>query len=237
MRVIGIIPVRLESTRLPEKAILPIKGKPMVIRVYEGARSCPSLERVIIATDSEKIRQVCEEYGAEVVMTGDCSSGTERVFSALASLEEDYDVVINIQGDEPLIRSKHIQSLISAFDNGETEIATLAEAFHDEHENQDPNTVKLIFKEGAEVADFTRSPQEASRIDKHKHVGLYAFKVSIIPELLKLAVTERRRNESLEQLDWLLAGYSIYANVIADGLISVDTQEDLMRVQAILEEE
>lgn len=235
MRVIGIIPVRLDSARLPEKALLPINGKPMVMHVYEGALSCDKLERVLIATDSEKIFNTCTSYGAEVIMTGRCSSGTERVFSALDGLHEDYEVVINIQGDEPLIRASHISALIELFESKDTQIGTLAEPLRHKEENEDPNTVKLIFNKGKEVLDFTRSP--ILETNKHKHIGLYAFKVSLIPELLKIQMTERRRLESLEQLDWLLNGYKIYANIIDGGLISVDTQADLRKVRGILEEE
>jgi len=207
----------------------------MVMHVYEGALSCKALDKVIIATDSEEIYKICTSYGAEVVITGTCSSGTERVFSALDNLEETYDIVINIQGDEPLIRSNHIQSLIDLFIKQETQIGTLAERMHSEDENQDKNTVKLIFKKGSEVNDFTRKPITGEI--KFKHIGLYAFKTEIIPNLLAIKMTGRRRKESLEQLDWLLSGYSIFANVIEGGLVSVDTAEDLKRVRGILEEE
>lgn len=204
----------------------------MVMHVYDNAKACKGLDRVIIATDSERIANVCGENGAEVVMTGSCSSGTERVFAALKSLDEDYDIIINIQGDEPLIHASHIQELISIFEMPLADIGTLAEKLMDESENQDPNTVKLIFKEDDIVEDFTRKPLNGQV--KCKHVGLYGFRVSIIDDLLKLPFTERRKNEKLEQLDWLLS-YTIHARIIEGSLISVDTKEDLERVKHILE--
>jgi len=205
----------------------------MVMHVYDNAKQCAGLSQIAVATDNDRIAEVCRAYGADVIMTQECDSGTERVFSALNSLAADFDIVINVQGDEPLIQASHIQELINVFNSPNADIATLAETLTEEADNDDPNTVKLVFKDHEIVRDFTREPLTSD--EKYKHIGLYAFRTSIIPELRKIEMSERRKKESLEQLDWLLQGYNIYARIIKGHLISVDTQKDLDKVRKLKE--
>ena len=234
MIIIAIIPARLESVRLPKKALIDILGKPMLMHVFDNIKESSRVHATYIATDSEEIATLKNDYNASILKTGPCSSGTERVFSAYRNLDVAADIIINVQGDEPLIRPKHIDKLIDAFDNPKVDIATLGAPALTQEENENHNCVKVICDEDNIAQDFTRTPVD-SQANVYKHIGLYAFRTNIIDPLQKLDITPRRANERLEQLDWLLNDYAIKVVKLEDDLHSVDTPEDLKKVREILD--
>ncbi len=241
MKVIAIIPARLESHRLPNKVLIDIIGIPMIMHVYNALQTCSHINEVYIATDSDEIKQNLEPRGCKIIMTGDCSSGTERVFVALKELG-DFDIVINVQADEPLIKAHHLSQLVELLEtNPEAEIATLIETIKDEYEYSDPNTVKVVQDRHNRAIYFSRKSIPFSQISgstKHyKHIGIYAFRKDIVTSLKDLPASYLRKAENLEQLDWIFYGYSIFLQEIEGNLIGVDTKEDLERVKKRLEQD
>lgn len=238
MKVQAIIPARLSSERLANKVLLEIAGKPMVIHIYETLKNCSALSDVCIATEDIEIAEAADIFGAKCIMTGKCSSGTQRVIEAYAQCEQ-ADLLINVQGDEPLVNCSHIESLIQVFkDQPEAGIATLIEPFTDYEELSDPNNVKVVLSDTGKAIYFSRSiiPNANQLHDFHyKHVGIYAFKSHIVKNLESIPRSQLSQQERLEQLDWLVAELAIYTAKIDGKLIGVDTEADLIKVRQILE--
>lgn len=235
MKVIAIIPARLQSIRLPNKVLLDIAGLPMIMHVYNALETCNDIAEVYIATDSHEIKNQLSVYDCNIILTRECNSGTDRVFSALEELG-DFDVVINVQADEPLIKAEHLSQLVELLEtNPEAEIATLIEAIKDNGEYSDPNTVKVVMDKHNRAIYFSRKSIPFSQITgdtKHfKHIGIYAFRKEIVSTLKGLPASYLRQSENLEQLDWLYYGYRIFLEEIDGDLIGVDTQEDLEKVR------
>lgn len=241
-RVLVIIPARYASTRFPGKPLVDIAGRPMIIRVVERALSvCPS---VVVATDDERIRQVVEQYGYRAVMTSSSlSSGTERCLEAYRLLGAEADILVNLQGDEPFIADEQIRLLISAFvEDATTDIATLAQPFAPETSDEElanPNAVKLVRGTSGQALYFSRSVIPYLRgVEEHwarhheylKHIGLYAFRTSILDQLRSLPPSPLEQGESLEQLRWLSAGLRIQVKLSEHATIGIDTPEDLQRI-------
>jgi len=240
LKVIAIIPARLESHRLPNKVLIDIAGLPMIMHVHKAMKACQHIDEVYIATDNLHIKETLERQGCKIIMTGDCSSGTERVFRALQDLGE-FDIVINVQGDEPLIQPEHLSQLVELLEtHPEAEIATLIEYIKDDHEYADPNTVKVVKDRHNRAIYFSRKSIPFSQISgstKHyKHIGIYAFRKEVVTSLVDLPASYLRKAENLEQLDWIFYGYSIFLEEIDGNLIGVDTEEDLVRVRKRLEQ-
>lgn len=245
MTSIVFIPARYESTRFPGKPLAMLGSKPMIQWVVERAQSLGT--RVVVATDHEGIRQCVEAFGAEAVMTSPKhQSGTERIIEAYQSLGVEADVIVNLQGDEPFVRPEQIHQLLSAFDDPETEIATLCEAFDASTPDavlHNPNVVKVLRNAQGRALYFSRQAIPYLRGVEHnwcqhhryfKHIGLYAFRGEILRDLKTLPPSPSEQAESLEQLRWLEAGYCLRVMETTTATIGIDTPEDLARAEALL---
>ena len=238
-----VIPARYASTRLPGKPLLDIAGKPMVIRVAEQA-SKSGAASVVIATDFEKIVQVAKAHQVEALLTRvDHISGTDRIAEVAQALNwDDNDIVVNVQGDEPLIDPQLIQEVALTLAHSRDAImATACHTIHDEASMLNPNIVKVVMDVEGNALYFSRSPIPYPRDDIHKqqikayrHIGIYAYRVGFLKQYTALSVTELEQIESLEQLRVLYHGYKIAVTITDNApAIGVDTQEDLDYVRRI----
>jgi len=241
VKAIGIIPSRYASTRFPGKPLVDIKGKTMIRRVYEQANSCPVLSGVFVATDDQRIADEVVSFGGNVILTSSHHlSGTDRCFEALEKLGKDkYDVVVNIQGDEPFIHPEQISKVVNIFNkNRDTEISTLAH-IADDKDLTNPSLVKIVRNISGEALYFSRSPIPFIRgagSEDHvklysflKHIGIYAYRSDILEKIVKLPPSSLEKAESLEQLRWLENGYSIIVEITDKESFPVDMPEDLKR--------
>jgi 3-deoxy-manno-octulosonate cytidylyltransferase (CMP-KDO synthetase) len=240
MKAIGIIPARWEATRLPGKPLAEIAGRPMIQHVYEQARKATALAEVLVATDSERIFAAVQGFGGEVVMTSpDHRSGTDRVAEAAAMRTA--DVVVNIQGDEPLIDPAAIDSLVAPFAlDRELEITTLATPIRAPEEIEDPSAVKVVVDRRGFALYFSRYPIPYQRDTpaagrRLKHLGLYGYRAEFLQIYSHLEPTPLEQTEKLEQLRALEHGWRIQVVLTEHDAIGVDTPEDLARVRAIME--
>lgn len=246
-RVLGIIPSRYASTRFPGKPLAMIGDKTMIRRVYEQCLKAECLDKVVVATDDERIYSHVVSFGGNVVMTrSDHPSGTDRCHEAYRIVNTDgekYDIIVNIQGDEPFIDPHSIEKVIGLFDNPETRIATLAKKIVSAEEISDPNVVKVVFDAQNRALYFSRNPipfirqvpasDWITRSLHFKHIGLYAFKDTVLSEIIMLPVHPLEQAESLEQLRWLLHGYPIIVGITDTESLSVDTPGDLSKITNI----
>ena len=235
--VFGIIPARYASSRFPGKPLALIHGKPMVQWVYERVQSS-EVRDLVVATDDERIAQCVRDFGGRVVMTSpDHASGTDRCGEAALSLEpDDNDVVINIQGDEPLISPKEIHLLASAFEDRSVQIATSVNPFTDAAVLQNPNVVKVVMAKNGNVLYFSRLPIPYLReggtppTQYYRHIGIYAYRYGVLKQIVQLPTSGLENSEKLEQLRWLENGYTIRALACDYQGIGVDTPEDLAKL-------
>ncbi len=239
MNFLGIIPARFASLRLPGKPLADIGGKPMIQWVYEN--TVKELNNVIVATDHSGIEQAVLDFGGRVMMTSpDHPSGTDRcaeVTQTLAGSGEEYDVIINIQGDEPFINVSHIRLLKDAFSDHATQIATLANPIVEGSELLDPNVVKVVVNTHGNALYFSRSPIPYNRyvaddnwVTGHtylKHLGMYAYQNEVLQQVTMLGPSPLEKTESLEQLRWLENGFGIRVLVTNDPSQGIDTPGDL----------
>lgn len=238
-----LIPSRYASTRFPGKPLVEIEGKPMVQHVYEKAIAVSPF--VYVATDDERIRAAVEAFGGRAVMTSASHrSGTDRCYEAYVKVKEalgrDFDVVVNVQGDEPFIIPEQIESLIERFNEPDVQIATLAKPFERGDEIFDPNKVKVVFSARQTAIYFSRSPipycrgtepeKWLDRVSYYKHVGMYAYRPEILKEVTSLTPGILEQAESLEQLRWLENGYTIAVSITHHESIGIDTPEDLKKI-------
>jgi 3-deoxy-manno-octulosonate cytidylyltransferase (CMP-KDO synthetase) len=241
---IGIIPARYSSTRFPGKPLADIGGTSMVVRVVQQAMAS-SLSKVVVATDDHRIFRHVEEHGYEAVLTSsDHQSGTERCLEAYGLCGAEAAVIVNIQGDEPFIRPEQIDSLIRLMEKPGVDIGTLAIGIGNEELLRNPNKVKVVKDVQGRALYFSRNcipyQQHApagrwTRSHRYfKHVGMYAYRASVLPQLCALPAGALEKAESLEQLRWLEYGYSIFVAETDFESPAVDTPEDLeMAVQFI----
>ena len=239
MQAIAIIPARLASTRLARKALRPIKGVPLVGRVYEAVAKSNLLSDVIIATDSDEILQVCEKHGWHARMTSSSHrSGTERVHELSNLIRA--DVYINVQGDEPLTRSEHIALLLEVIANPAVEVGTLMTpaAVID---IPNPNAVKVVTDKDGKALYFSRATipfdRDSSNPAYFKHLGFYAYRKPALDRFVSLPESALEKSERLEQLRFLENGIAIYVGETPFDSVGVDTEEDLLRVEGILRKE
>ncbi len=230
MKSVIVIPARYGAVRLPGKPLLDVAGKPLIQWVYEGARGSTLADKVLIATDDERIRQGCEAFGAAVVMTSpDCRSGTDRVHEALKG--HDADIVVNLQGDEPQIRPDMIDALIRAVEDEKLEMATLCAYITDPHDYKSPHVVKVVRDKNGFALYFSRAPlpflQRTVSIPFYKHIGIYAFSRAFLEVFVGLPKGGLEEAESLEQLRALEAGHRIKTLLVEYEGIGVDTEADL----------
>ena len=250
MKYIAIIPARYASTRFPGKPLAMLGGKPVIRRVYEQVAGV--LDEAVVATDDERIRAAVEAFGGKVVMTSpDHRSGTDRCREAYdkvcAAGGCDYDVVVNVQGDEPFIRPEQLEAVKRCFDDPATDIATLVKPFTEADglaALENPNSPKVVLDARSRALCFSRSvipylrgiPREEwlARHTFYKHIGLYAFRAEALRAVTALPPSSLEVAESLEQLRWLENGYRIGVGITQAETVGIDTPEDLARAEEFL---
>ncbi|MCQ2267498.1 MAG: 3-deoxy-manno-octulosonate cytidylyltransferase [Bacteroidaceae bacterium] len=246
MKFLGIIPARYASTRFPAKPLAILGGKPVIQRVYEQVTSV--LPDAVVATDDERIAEVVRSFGGNVVMTStEHRSGTDRCYEALTKTPGEFDVVINIQGDEPFIQASQLQSVMDCFKDEETQIATLVKPFtpadgYDALENV--NSPKVVINKNSQalyfsrsIIPFTRNKDRKEWLAGHtyyKHIGLYAYRTEVLREITSLPQSSLELAESLEQLRWLENGYVIKVGLTQVETIGIDTPQDLEKAEEFL---
>lgn len=240
MRVLCVIPARYDSTRLPGKPLADIAGKPMIQRVYERAATAKMPELVVVATDDARVLAAMESFGGKALMTAkDHPTGTDRL-AEVAGVYDNYDVIINVQGDEPLIAPEIIDALAAAFtEEPELKMATVMTEIEDAEKNN-PNNVKVVTDKNGYALYFSRSlipyPRTAGVVPVYKHIGIYAYRRDFLLAYAKMQPTPLEQSESLEQLRALENGYRIKVIKTDCKFVGVDTPEDLARVNAIYKE-
>lgn len=246
MKFIAIIPARYASTRFPGKPLVDMAGKPMIQRVYEQVKK--AVDEVWVATDSRYIFEAVELFGGKAVMTSeDHRSGTDRINEAYQKVGEGFDIVINVQGDEPFIQPEQIKALMDCFDNEGVELATLVKAFRKEDGFDvlfNANSPKVVINSKNEAIYFSRSIVPYIRdvhhtewLDKHtfyKHIGMYAYRADVLKEITKLPQSSLEKAESLEQLRWIENGYKIKVGYTDVETIGIDTPEDMKKALKLL---
>lgn len=238
MKVLGVIPSRYASSRFPGKPLVDLKGKSMIQRVYEGACSCDRFDKVIVATDDQRIFDHVISFGGNVLMTKNThKSGTDRC-GEVAEKEPDFDLIVNIQGDEPLVQSSQLSDLIKAFENPEVSIATLGildknlDALKSENRiklTTDTNDWALYFSRS--LIPFSKTPEQVTYT---KHIGLYAFRKKTLKALINLPQSRLEQLESLEQLRWMENGYRIKVVYTTIETPNIDAPDDVEKVIALL---
>lgn len=248
IKFVGIIPARYASTRFPGKPLADMNGKTMIQRVYEQVKN--ELDAVYVATDDERIEAAVKTFGGQVIMTSpDHKSGTDRCYEAYLKSGLDYEVVINIQGDEPFIHPSQISILKDCFTDKCVEIATLVKPFDPAGDFEstlfNPNSPKVVLNKKNEAMYFSRSIIPYMRGKEHtewlknhtyyKHIGLYAYRADILKEITLLPQSSLELIESLEQLRWLENGYRIKAGITHQETIGIDTPEDMRKALEFLD--
>ena len=241
MKVVGIIPARYNSTRFPGKPLAMIKGKTMIQRVCEQAWKS-KLDAVVVATDDIRIADEVLKFGGQYVMTSpNHRSGTDRCCEAVEILEQQYDAVINIQGDEPFIDPRHINLLVDLISRDDTQLASLAKRIDEEEDLFGSNKVKVVMDKTGWALYFSRNPipfmhnvANEKWLQKgrfYQHIGIYAYKTETLRQIAMMQPTALEMAESLEQLRWLENGLSIRMAIVAGESISIDTPDDLAKAK------
>jgi 3-deoxy-manno-octulosonate cytidylyltransferase (CMP-KDO synthetase) len=246
IRFLGIIPARYASTRFPGKPMALVNGLPMIQRVYQQASTV--FENVYVATDDDRISSLVKSFGGKVIMTSPSHpSGTDRIREALDKIELSekvkYDFAFNIQGDEPYIQAEALEQLKLCFDHASTDIATLAKAITKVDDVINPNHVKLVKDNTGKALYFSRSPipyirnypqdQWTEHYTFLKHLGIYAYRTNVLREITGSKPSSLEIAESLEQNRWLENGYTIRVEITDYESISIDTPEDLVKVNSM----
>ncbi|WP_029904931.1 3-deoxy-manno-octulosonate cytidylyltransferase [Prevotella sp. 10(H)] len=246
MNFIAIIPARYASTRFPGKPLADMAGKPMIQRVYEQVKK--AVDEVWVATDDSRIFDTVESFGGKAVMTSpDHKSGTDRIQEAYNKIGSTFDVIINVQGDEPFIRPEQIETLRNCFDSKSVELATLVKPFRKEDGFDvlfNSNSPKVVINKKDEAIYFSRSiipyirdAHHTEWLDKHtfyKHIGMYAYRTDVLNEITQLPQSSLEKAESLEQLRWIENGYRIRVGYTDVETIGIDTPEDMEKALAFL---
>jgi 3-deoxy-manno-octulosonate cytidylyltransferase (CMP-KDO synthetase) len=243
-KICAVIPARYASTRFPGKPLALIKGKSMLQRVYEQAKQSTSLSEIIVATDHDAIALHANSFGAKVVMTSPHhASGTDRIAEVMDLINSPCDIVINIQGDEPFINPEQINILGAAFEHPSVDIATMAKPITESSDYLNSNVVKVVMSLTGNALYFSRSPiphfRNGSASENlpqpvFKHLGMYAYRKSVLQKISKLPVSSLEMAEQLEQLRWLENGFVIRAVITHQETIAIDTPEDIVRAELFL---
>lgn len=245
-KVVGIIPARYASTRLPGKPLVEIAGKPLIQWVWEAALRCKSLHEIFVATDDERIAAACRRFGARAVMTSvDCPSGSDRLAEAVRG--SDFDVVVNIQGDEPLMDAETVDLCVNTILNDETAgVVSAMTPFKADEDYTEPHMVKVVTDQRGYAMYFSRAPiPDRRRLDEAelqtaawpmKHVGLYVYRRAALEQFVELAPSRYELTEKLEQLRLLEAGIKIRMIKVSGAAVGVDTPEDVALVEGLLRE-
>lgn len=246
MKFLGIIPARYASTRFPAKPLALLDGKTVIQRVYEQVAGV--LDDVYVATDDERIESAVKTFGGKVIMTSvDHKSGTDRCYEACTKIGGGFDVIVNIQGDEPFIQPSQLVAIKACFDDVSTQIATLVKPFLPEDAFvalENINSPKVVLNKNMNALYFSRSiipfQRNAGKEDwlknftYYKHIGLYAYRTEVLREITSLPQSPLEIAESLEQLRWLENGYTIKVGISEVETIGIDTPEDLRAAEAFL---
>lgn len=241
MKVLAVIPARFASTRFPGKPLVDIAGMSMIQRVYEQVKKSSLVTKAIVATDNEEIFDHVNSFEGEVIMTSATHvSGTDRC-AEVAGKYPDFDIVINVQGDEPFLSPEDVDMVVEPFlENNELAVSTLATPIKTTQTLFDPNSVKVVRSQNnmglyfsRQAIPFLRNFPQSDWL-KHqtfyKHLGIYGFRRTTLLELSKLYPSDLEKSESLEQLRWLEADYSIFVGITQNDSIGIDTPEDLKRL-------
>lgn len=249
MNFLALIPARYASTRFPAKPLAILGDKPIIQHVYERVSSI--FDHAYVVTDDERIEACVKSFGGRCVMTGTHhKSGTDRCFEALEKLGAGFDVVINVQGDEPFIAASQLETIKQCFEDNDTQIATLVKPFvpTDGIEAlENPNSPKVVLDNNSYAIYFSRSvipylrgvdkDEWLSRHTFYKHIGLYAYRAEVLKEITSMPMGILEQAESLEQLRWLQAGYRIKVGTTNVETIGIDTPEDLERAKTFLSQQ
>lgn len=239
MKIVAIIPARFASTRFPGKPLVEIEGKPMIQRVYEQALKS-EVDDVVVATDDDKIKRCVEDFGGKVIITSsEHPNGTCRCQEALSLLDDSFDAVVNVQGDEPFIDPKQINQVIGLL-KSEAEIGTLIKVIEDETTLFDINKPKVVISEkgqalyfSRQVVPFIRDVEQSKWLSSHtffKHIGIYGYQSVVLNNLVKLKPGKLEDLEKLEQLRWIENGFQIMVAETEIETIGIDTPEDLAKL-------
>jgi 3-deoxy-manno-octulosonate cytidylyltransferase (CMP-KDO synthetase) len=241
VRVLGVIPARLASTRLPRKVLRTVAGRSLLAWVYTAAKVCPGLDDVVIAADSPEVQQLCDENGWPCVLTSPLlPSGTDRLFAVSQTREA--EIYVNVQGDEPLLQPQHIAALLAPFELPHVEVTTLKVRCTAENV-ANPNAVKVVTASDGRALYFSRAtiPYDRDAVGaagSHavywKHLGLYAYRRAALARFAALAPSPLEQTERLEQLRLLENGMALYVAETPHDTVGVDTEDDLLRVEQIL---
>lgn len=243
MKFIAIIPARYASTRFPGKPLALLGGKPVIEWVYETAASC--LDDAYVATDDQRIFDTVVGFGGKAVMTSkDHHSGTDRIEEALTKIGGEWDVVVNVQGDEPFIHRSQIEAVCHCFDDADTQIATLGKPFAKMEEVENVNSPKIVCDVNGfamyfsrSIIPFVRGVEEQDWLKHYpylKHLGIYAYRADVLHAVTRLPQSSLELAESLEQLRWLQNGYRIKVAITQEETVGIDTPDDLARAEAAL---
>jgi 3-deoxy-manno-octulosonate cytidylyltransferase (CMP-KDO synthetase) len=240
MKVLGIIPARYDSSRFPGKPLIDLKGKTMIHRVYEGASRSQLIDKLVVATDDQRIIAEVESFGGNAILTKNThQSGTDRCAEVLESYPG-FDIVINIQGDEPLVSAQQLDALLSVFTNASTQIATLVHPEVSQEDLNNPNRIKVLENAHHNALYFSRSAlpnmhyARTSSFPWLRHIGLYAYRSVVLRELARLEPCLLEQAESLEQLRWLYYGYTIQLTRTTIETPNIDVPEDVQKVLPFL---
>lgn len=243
MKFIGIIPARYASTRFPGKPLALLGGKPVIQHVYEKVAAV--LEAAYVATDDERIYDVVKAFGGQVVMTRtDHKSGTDRIEEAIEKIGGEWDVVVNIQGDEPFVSKSQLDTICHCFDDPTTQIATLGKPFESMEAVQNPNSPKIVVDNmgfamyfSRSVIPYVRGKEKSSWLTHYpflKHLGIYAYRKDVLRQVTQLPQSSLEIAESLEQLRWLQNGFKIKVGTTDVETVGIDTPQDLERAEEFL---
>ena len=243
MKFIGIIPARYASTRFPGKPLALLGGKPVIQHVYEKVAAV--LEAAYVATDDESIYDVVKSFGGQVVMTRtDHKSGTDRIEEAIEKIGGEWDVVVNVQGDEPFVAKSQLDTICHCFDDPTTQIATLGKPFESMEAVQNPNSPKIVVDNmgfamyfSRSVIPYVRGKEMSSWLTHYpflKHLGIYAYRKDVLRQVTQLPQSSLEIAESLEQLRWLQNGFKIKVGTTDVETVGIDTPQDLERAEVFL---
>lgn len=243
MKFIGIIPARYASSRFPGKPLALLGGKPVIQHVYEKVAAV--LEAAYVATDDERIYDVVKSFGGQVVMTRtDHKSGTDRIEEAIENIGGEWDVVVNVQGDEPFVAKNQLDTICHCFDDPTTQIATLGKPFESMEAVQNPNSPKIVVDNmgfamyfSRSVIPYVRGKEMSSWLTHYpflKHLGIYAYRKDVLRQVTQLPQSSLEIAESLEQLRWLQNGFKIKVGTTDVETVGIDTPQDLERAEEFL---
>lgn len=240
MKKIILIPARYGSTRLGGKPLMEICGKPVLQHVFERCRECIDIDDIYVATDDKRIVELCDKIGAKSVLTSkDHKSGTDRLYEAAVKLGLDKDdIIINVQGDQPLVNPKSVDDAVQPFDTGSPLMSTLAYKIRDKREITDPKDVKVVFTKTGKALYFSRSqipfPRDGETDFYFKHLGIYVYKMSFLKEFTSLPKSDLEDIEKLEQLRVLEYGFDIDIVVTEYDSPEVDLESDIERIENLI---